>query len=156
MKKREKWSESSFLIEQSQDNKNSLSSDAGEEDPDFGLRKTFKKRKQIQKKQPAVDLNLDRTRWNETVSLVVDKHGISDRGLTEMMSAVVSSGVGSINDLSLSKIQCVDIAIGYESKLPSQYLRKLGKNSTILTPNITDIYCIEMGKCSARYRKFFF
>ena len=33
-------SELSFLVEQSQDSESSLSSDAGEEDPDFGLPET--------------------------------------------------------------------------------------------------------------------
>ena len=41
-------------------------------------------------------------------SVVVDKHGISHRGLMEMMSVVVSSGSGNINDLFLSKIQCIE------------------------------------------------
>ena len=60
---------------------------------------------------------------------MADKHGISHKGLTEMMSAVVSFGGGNINDLSFSKIGLlyVDIAIGYESKLSSQYLRKTWK-----------------------------
>ena len=39
----------------------SLSSDAGEEDFNFGLPETSKKRKEIQKKQPAVNFNLDPT-----------------------------------------------------------------------------------------------
>ena len=37
------------------------------------------------------------------MSLAADKHHISHRGLTEVMSAVVSSGGGNISDLSLSK-----------------------------------------------------
>ena len=48
------------------------------------------------------------------------------------MSAVVSSGGGNTNDWSLSKIQRVDIAIGYESKLLSQYLRKTWKQINYL------------------------
>ena len=43
------------------------------------------------------------------------------------MSAVVSSGGGNINDMSLSKIQSVDIAIGYERKLLSQHLKRTWK-----------------------------
>ena len=50
MKNREKWVVTHpFLVEQSQDREISLSSDAGKEDPDFGLPETSKKRKQIQK-----------------------------------------------------------------------------------------------------------
>ena len=89
--------------------------------------KLIKKRKYIQLKQPAVNLNFDPIQWSETVSLVVDKHGISHRRLTEMMSAAVSSSGANINDLSLSKTQCVDISIGYKSRLLSQYLRKTWK-----------------------------
>ena len=70
--------------------------------------KLQKEKKQIQKKQPAVNLNLDSTQWSETLILVADQHGNNHRGLTEKMSAVVSSGGGNINDLSLSKIQCLD------------------------------------------------
>ena len=120
-------SESSFLVEQSQDCESSLSSDADEEDSDFGLPETSKQIKQIQKRQPVVNLVLDPTQWSETVSLVIDKHGIRNRGLTEIMSAVVSSGGSNINDLLSSKTQCVDIAIEYESKLRGQYLRKTWK-----------------------------
>ena len=95
----------SFITaEQEKDSKDSTSSDAGEEDDDFHLLKTSNKRKkQLQEKRPAVSLNLDPIKWNETVSLVADKHHISRRGLTEVMPAVVSSGGGNINDLSLSK-----------------------------------------------------
>ena len=50
-----------------------------------------------------MSLNLDPIQWSETVSLVADKHRTSHRGLTEVMSAVVSSGGGDINDLSSSK-----------------------------------------------------
>ena len=39
-----------FFAEQSQDSETSLSSDAGEEDPDFGVPETSKKRKHIQEK----------------------------------------------------------------------------------------------------------
>ena len=38
-------SESSFFVEQSQDSELSLSSNAGEEDPDFNLPETSKKKK---------------------------------------------------------------------------------------------------------------
>ena len=95
----------SFITaEQEKDSKDSTSSDAGEEDADFHLLETSNKRKkQLQEKRPAVSLNLDPTQWSETVSLVADKHHISHRGLTEVMSAVVSSGGGNINDLSLLK-----------------------------------------------------
>ena len=34
---------------------------------------------------------------------MADKHHVSHRGLTEVMSIVVTSGGGNINDLSLSK-----------------------------------------------------
>ena len=94
--------------------------------------KLLKKESKLKKKQPAVNLNPNPTQRSETVSLVVDKHGISHTGLTEMMSAVVSSGGGNISDLSLSKIQCKGIAIGYESKLLSQYLRKTWKQFNYL------------------------
>ena len=50
------------------------------------------KKKANSEKKPAVNLNLDPTQWSETVSLVVDKFSISQRGQTEMMSAVISSG----------------------------------------------------------------
>ena len=90
--------------EREKDRKDSTSSHAGEEDAGFHLLETSNKRKiQLQEKWPAVSLNLDPTQWSETVNLVADKHHISHRGLTEVMSAVVSSGGGNINDLSLSK-----------------------------------------------------
>ena len=54
-------SESSFFVEQSQDSKSSLSSHADKEDPDFGQLDTSKQRKQIHKKQRALNLNLDPT-----------------------------------------------------------------------------------------------
>ena len=51
---------SSITAEWEKDSKNSMSSGAGEEDADFHLPKTSTKRKkQLQEKQPAVDLNLD-------------------------------------------------------------------------------------------------
>ena len=62
-------SELFFLVEQSQDSESSLSSDADEEVPDFSLPETSKKRMQILKRQPAVNLNLDTTQWSETVSV---------------------------------------------------------------------------------------
>ena len=89
------------------------------------MRDSSEKKKKIKKKQPIVNLNLDPTQSNETLSLVADEYGISHRGITEMISTVVSFGGGNINDLSLLKIQCVDIAIEYESKLLSQHLRKI-------------------------------
>ena len=61
-KQRKMDSASSFLVEQSQDSESTLSSDACEEDPDFGLPETFIKRNQIKKKLPAVNLNLDPTK----------------------------------------------------------------------------------------------
>ena len=69
-------SESSFFVEQSQNCEISLSSNAGEEDTDFGWPETSKKRKQIKKiKQPAVNLHPIPLK-SETVTLVIDKHGI--------------------------------------------------------------------------------
>ena len=53
-------SESSFLVKQSQESDSSLSSNAGEQDPDFGLPEISKKT-QIQKSNHAVNLNLDPT-----------------------------------------------------------------------------------------------
>ena len=50
-----------------------------------------------ERKRPAVSLNVDPTQWSETVSLVADKHHISHKGLTEVMSVVVSSGGRYIN-----------------------------------------------------------
>ena len=95
----------SFITaEHEKDSKDSTSSDTSEEDTDFHLLDTSNKRKkQLQEKRPAVSLNLDSTHWSETVSLAADKHHISHIGLTKVMSAVVSSGGGNINDLSLSK-----------------------------------------------------
>ena len=42
--------ELSFLVEQSQDSKSSLSRDAGKSDPDFGLRENSKKKSKLKKK----------------------------------------------------------------------------------------------------------
>ena len=69
-KQRKMDSESSFLVWQSHDNKSNLSSDAGGEILTLACLKP-KTRKQIHKKQPAVNLNLDPTQWSETASLVV-------------------------------------------------------------------------------------
>ena len=95
----------SFIgAEQEKYSKDSTSSNAGEEDADGHFFETSNKRKkQLQEKRPAVSLNLDPTQWSETVGLVADKHHISHRGLSEVMSAVLSSGDGYINYLSLSK-----------------------------------------------------
>ena len=88
---------SSITAEKENDSEDSTSSDAGEEDADFHLPEISKKRKkQLQEKRPAVSLNLDPTKWSETVSLVADKLHISHRGLTEATSAVVSYGGGNI------------------------------------------------------------
>ena len=96
--------ESYITAEQEKDIKDSTSSDAGKEDADFHLLKTSNKRKkQLQEKRPVVSLNLDPTQWSETVSLVADKHHINHRGLTEVMSAVVSSGGGNINDVFVKR-----------------------------------------------------
>ena len=95
--------ESSTTAEQKKDSEGSASSNADEEDADFHLPETSNKRKkQLQEKRPAVSLNLDPNQWNKTVSLG-DKHHISHRGLTEVMSAAVSSGGGNINDLFFLK-----------------------------------------------------
>ena len=95
----------SFITaEQEKDSKDSISSDASEENTDCHFLETSNKiKKQLQEKRPAVSLNLDSAQWSETVSLAADKHHISHRGQTEVMPAVVSSGGGNINDLSLSK-----------------------------------------------------
>ena len=66
-------------------------------------------------------------------------------GLTEVMSAVVSSGGGNINDLSFQKKQCVDTVIACKSKGRSAYLRKTLKQFMI--QKVTDICYPGMEKC---------
>ena len=69
-------SESSFLVEQSQDSESSLSSDVGEKDPDFGLPETSKQRRQIHKNKlllisiliPLCGVTPDPTQWRTTQS----------------------------------------------------------------------------------------
>ena len=94
----------SSVIEKYEDSESNLSRNAGK-DTDLFLPKPSKKRKKErkQKKRPVVSLSLNPTEWSKTVNIVADKHHISHRGLTEVMSAAIHSGSGSINDLSLSK-----------------------------------------------------
>ena len=91
----------SSVIEKYEDSESNLSSNAGE-DTDLYLPKPSKKGRK-RKKRPVVSLGLNPTEWSKIVSIVADKHYISHRGITEVMSAVMHSGGGSINDLSLLK-----------------------------------------------------
>ena len=73
------------------------------------------------------------------------KHHISHRGLTDVMSAVVSSGSGNINDLFLSKgtvhRQCNSMR---EQRAKSIFEINLGK---FMIQKVTDICCTGMEKC---------
>ena len=103
-RKRENTVNSSIGSEDSDDSSITVYGEFDEEDADFNMPGTSsKKKKKQQEKRPAVNLNFDPCQWSDTVCLVADKHHISHRGLTEVMSAVVRSGGGSINELSLSK-----------------------------------------------------
>ena len=62
-----------------------------------------KRQKQQNEKRGTVSLKVDAKHWSETVGLGADIHHISHRGLTEVISAVISTGGGNIADISLSK-----------------------------------------------------
>ena len=62
-----------------------------------------KRQKQQNEKRGTVSLKVDAKHWSATVGLVADKHHISRKGLTEVTSAVISTGSGNIADISLSK-----------------------------------------------------
>ena len=74
-----------------------------EEDNDMYVPTSSKRQKQQNEKRGTVSLKIDAKHWSETVGLVADKHHISHRGLTEVMSSVISTGGGNIADISLSK-----------------------------------------------------
>ena len=90
----------SSVIEKYEDSESNLSRNAGE---DTDLHRQNREKRKKTEKRPVVSLRLNPTDWSKTVSIVADKHHISHRELTEVMSAVIHSGGGSINDLSLSK-----------------------------------------------------
>ena len=52
-------------------------------------------------RQP-IPLKINPNKWSKKVCSVADKHKVSHRGLTEIVSAIVQTG-GDINDLSLSR-----------------------------------------------------
>ena len=78
-----------------------------------------KQQKQQNQKRGTVSLKVDAKHWSETVGLVTDIHHISHRGLTEVMSAVISTGGGNIADISLSK----DTTSRLHNKIREQKIR---------------------------------
>ena len=62
---------------------------------------TSSKRQKLQnEKRGTVSLKVDAKHWSETIGLAADKHYISHRGLTEVMSAIISTEGGNIADIS--------------------------------------------------------
>ena len=78
MKNREKWIVShSFLLSKAKTVKEVYQAMLVKKILALACLGTSKKRKRIQKKQLAVNFNLDPTQWSETFCLAVDKHGVN-------------------------------------------------------------------------------
>ena len=94
-----------------------------------------KRQKQQNEKRDTVRLKVDAKHWSETVGLVADKHHISHKGLTEVMSAVISTGGGNIADMSLSK----DTTRRHRNKIREQ------NAATIMEKNLEAIHKSDTG-----------
>ena len=69
----------------------------------MNVQTSSKRQNQQNEKRGTVSLKVDAKHWSETVGLVADKHHISHKRFTEVMSAVIKTGGCNIADISLSK-----------------------------------------------------
>ena len=86
---------SNFATRSDESSKNSSLSES-EEDNDMHVPTSSKRQKQQNEKRGTFSLKVDAKHWSETVGLEADKHHISHRELTELISAVISTEVARL------------------------------------------------------------
>ena len=135
---------STFATHSNESSENSSFSES-EENNDMYVPTSSKRQKQQNEKRGTVSLKADAKHWSETVGLVADKHHISHKGFTEVMSAVISTGGGNIADISLSK----DTTRRHRNKIRKQnaatIMEKILKLS--ISQRATETCCSGMEKC---------
>lgn len=106
-----------------------------------------KQPKQSRRRHP-VTLAMDPNNWSDKTALAADKHKISNRALTEVVSTLVQSGGGSISGLALSKDTIRRQRIKLRSKradeIRTDEMKKLRANDAEQKINI---YCTGTARC---------